>query len=133
MWMIYIAAGLISGVLAGMGMGGGTVLIPALTLLAGVAQHSAQGINMLAFLPASVLAIVVHIREGRLHFERCFPLLLSGAAGAVCGALAAVWLEGAWLRRMFGIFLMVFSVYLLISRERRKNGGASLPDEKAQP
>lgn len=121
-WIVYVAAGLLSGVLAGMGMGGGTILIPALTLFAGVAQHAAQGINMLAYLPASALAIIVHIRAGRLHFKRCIPLLIGGAVGAVCGAFAAVWLDAAWLRRMFGIFLMGFSAYQLISRERKYRG-----------
>ena len=51
----FIIAGIASGVIAGMGMGGGTLLIPALTLLLGVAQRGAQGVNMLSFLPAAVL------------------------------------------------------------------------------
>lgn len=129
MWTVYLAAGLIAGVLAGMGMGGGTVLIPALTLLAGVEQHAAQGINMLAFLPASVPAIIVHIREGRLHLKRCLPLLIGGGIGALTGSFLAVELSADWLRRLFGVFLMVFSGYLLFSRERKQrkekqNGGS---------
>ena len=93
MWLLYIAAGLIAGVLAGMGMGGGTILIPALTLLAGTAQHAAQGINMLAFLPASILAIIVHIREGRLHLKRCVPLLVGGGIGAAAGSVLAMGMD----------------------------------------
>ena len=128
MWTVYLAAGLIAGVLAGMGIGGGMVLIPALTLLAGVEQHAAQGINMLAFLPASVTAIIVHMREGRLHLKRCLPLLIGGGVGALMGSFLAVKLSANWLRRLFGIFLMVFSVYVLFSRERKQhmekqNGG----------
>lgn len=121
-WIVYIAAGAAAGLLAGMGMGGGTLLIPALTLLAGTEQHAAQGINMLAFLPASAVAIAVHIRAGRLNWKRCVPLLIGGAAGAVCGALAAVWMDGAWLRRIFGGFLMLFSCLQLFFGEKKHSG-----------
>ena len=117
--LIYLISGLFSGLLAGMGMGGGTILIPALTLFAGVSQHGAQGINMLAYLPAAVLAIVIHVREGRLSLKRCIPLIAGGAVGAGIGALIAIWLSGEWLRRLFGIFLMVFSVYQLFSCEKK--------------
>ncbi|MBR0026472.1 MAG: sulfite exporter TauE/SafE family protein [Clostridia bacterium] len=117
---MYIVSGLAAGLLAGMGMGGGTILIPALTLLAGTAQHAAQGINMLAFLPASILAIIVHIREGRLHLKRCVPLLVGGGIGAAAGSFLAMGISAGWLRRLFGIFLMAFSVYQLISRERKQ-------------
>jgi uncharacterized membrane protein YfcA len=57
-WLIYIAFGLLSGVAAGMGMGGGTILIPALTLFISLDQHAAQGVNMLAFLPAAAAALL---------------------------------------------------------------------------
>ena len=127
--LLLILTGFLAGVAAGMGMGGGTILIPALTLLAGTAQHAAQGINMLAFLPASILAIIVHIREGRLHLKRCVPLLVGGGIGAAAGSFLAMGISAGWLRRLFGIFLMAFSVYLLISRERKhqaeKNDGGA--------
>ena len=45
-----------AGVISGMGMGGGTLLIPALTLLMGIPQRQAQGVNMLSFLPAAAAA-----------------------------------------------------------------------------
>ena len=118
-WLIFLLAGLLSGVLAGMGMGGGTILIPALTLFAGVGQHAAQGINMLAYIPGAILAIIVHRRAGRLHLNRCIPLLIGGAAGAVCGAFIAVWLEAEWLRRLFGIFLVLLAVYQFLSGEKK--------------
>ena len=55
-WLIFIIFGFLSGIVAGMGMGGGTILIPALTLILALDQHAAQGVNMLAFLPAAVVA-----------------------------------------------------------------------------
>ncbi|MBQ6692552.1 MAG: sulfite exporter TauE/SafE family protein, partial [Clostridia bacterium] len=54
--LLLILTGFLAGVAAGMGMGGGTLLIPALTLLLGVPQHMAQGVNVAAFLPAAAAA-----------------------------------------------------------------------------
>ena len=65
-WLWYILSGLCAGVAAGMGMGGGTLLIPVLTLALGLPQHAAQGVNVLAFLPAAVAALVIHAKAGRL-------------------------------------------------------------------
>ena len=102
-WLIFLLAGLLSGVMAGMGMGGGTILIPALTLFAGVGQHAAQGINMLAYIPGAILAIIVHRRAGRLHLNRCIPLLIGGAAGAAAGGLQA---ECASAGRRVGVYVL---------------------------
>ena len=59
----YILAGAVSGILGGMGMGGGVLLIPILTQLLQVEQKVAQGINLIAFLPMSIAAIVVHAKN----------------------------------------------------------------------
>lgn len=52
-FLVCLLAGLAGGVLGGMGMGGGTVLIPILTMLCGVPQHMAQSVNLFSFLPMS--------------------------------------------------------------------------------
>ncbi|MDD3920125.1 MAG: sulfite exporter TauE/SafE family protein [Eubacteriales bacterium] len=106
----YIAAGLAAGILSGMGMGGGTVLIPLLTLLLGVEQHAAQAANMLGFLPGALLAVCIHKKAGRLDWKTAKPLLITGVLGAAAGALLATVLSAEWLRRGFGLFLVVFSV-----------------------
>ena len=104
-YVLIVIFGIISGILGGMGMGGGTLLIPALTLLLGVGQHQAQGVNMLAFLPAALLALHIHRKEGRVSLQHAWPILLSGLAGAALGTLAAAALEAAWLKKVFGAFL----------------------------
>ena len=105
----FIIAGIASGVIAGMGMGGGTLLIPALTLLLGVAQRGAQGVNMLSFLPAAVIALAIHRKGGRLEVKKSLPAIVSGIAGAVLGSLAAGQIREDTLKRVFGIFLMVMA------------------------
>ena len=51
------AAGFGAAVLASMGMGGGSVLILWLTLVSGVGQREAQGLNLLFFLPVGALSL----------------------------------------------------------------------------
>ena len=65
-FIIFLVSGFFSGVLGGMGMGGGTVLIPALTVLFGVEQHVAQATNLIAFLPMAAFSLKVHKENGLL-------------------------------------------------------------------
>lgn len=62
----YAVAGVLGGVLGGMGMGGGTVLIPLLSIFYAVEQHTAQAVNLIAFIPMAVVAIIIHIKNGLL-------------------------------------------------------------------
>ena len=109
--LFLLLAGFAGGIISGMGMGGGTILIPILTLLAGLSQHEAQGINMLAFLPGALLALLVHKKDGRLEAKSALPLILFGSLGAIGGALLATFLEALWLRKAFGIFLIALAVF----------------------
>lgn len=63
-FLLWFSAGVFGGVLGGMGMGGGTVLIPLLTLFCGVPQHMAQSVNLFTFLPMSLLSLRVHAKTG---------------------------------------------------------------------
>ncbi len=115
----YFIAGLASGVLSGMGMGGGTILIPILTLFLSMDQHAAQGVNMLAFLPGALLALFIHRRDGRLKAKTALPLLIWGVAGAIGGAFLATCLEAEWLKKAFGVFLIILA-FLQFARSGKK-------------
>ncbi len=107
----FVIAGIASGVIAGMGMGGGTLLIPALTLVLGVSQRGAQGVNMLSFLPAAAVALMIHYKAGRLEIKKSGTAVVFGILGAVLGSLAAGWIQEASLKRVFGIFLMAMAAW----------------------
>ena len=71
-YLFYALAGLAGGMLGGMGMGGGTVLIPLLTILLGVPQHAAQAINLISFLPMAGVALIIHFKNGLVELcPRC--------------------------------------------------------------
>ena len=58
-----VVIGFLSGIISGMGIGGGAILIPALTLFYGIEQKLAQGINLVYFLPTAIIALVIHIKN----------------------------------------------------------------------
>ncbi|MFR8088483.1 MAG: sulfite exporter TauE/SafE family protein [Lachnospirales bacterium] len=109
-WLLYIVAGAVSGVLSGMGIGGGVLLIPALVLLGGVAQHSAQGINLLYFLPTAMGALWIHRKEGQLEKKVLPMLIVGGVLGAAAGGWIANLLEGDLLRKIFGVFVAIMGI-----------------------
>ena len=104
--MIWFAvAGFVFGIIGGMGMGGGIILIPVLTLFLGVNQHAAQGLNLLAFLPMAGFALAAHIKKKRVDFKLAIFLCISGLAGALLGAWVVGSMENDLLRKLFGGFL----------------------------
>lgn len=112
---LFLLCGLLGGVLGGMGMGGGTALIPLLTLALGVEQRVAQGLNLISFLPMSAAALAVHARSGLLKKEALPALFLPALPASVLFSLLAARLPSAVLRAGFGIFLIV----LALSRVQR--------------
>lgn len=108
---LYFLAGILGGLLGGMGMGGGTLLIPVLTLLLGVEQSAAQGVNLLAFLPMSALALGIHAKNGLLDLAGLPYIALPALLFSALGALSASLLPAAVLKRGFGLFLVFLSVF----------------------
>ena len=106
-----ILSGLFSGIISGMGIGGGTILIPALTMFIGVNQHIAQGVNLLYFLPTAAVALLIHKKNHTLVWKTAIPIVLFGIGGAALGAFVALKLEASLLRRLFGIFLFFMGSY----------------------
>ena len=115
-----ILTGLFSGIISGMGIGGGTVLIPALTMFLGINQHIAQGVNLLFFIPTAVIALFVHKKNGNLEIKTAIPLMLWGLIGASGGSFLALNLKPELLRRIFGIFLFVMGGYEIFKGFKEK-------------
>jgi len=108
--------GLLSGMIGGMGIGGGTILIPSIIFFAGITQHAAQGINLVSFIPTAIAAILIHARNKHVRFRLAFHLILAGISGAVIGSVLASYMSGSVLRRMFGIYLLVMGVHEMLRK-----------------
>ena len=73
----YVVAGVLGGVLGGMGMGGGTILIPLLSIFYAVSQHTAQAVNLISFLPMAVVALIIHLKNKLVDFKKLTWIIFS--------------------------------------------------------
>lgn len=110
--MIIIISAL-GGVIGGMGMGGGTLLIPLLTLGAGVEQHLAQAINLIAFVPMSITALFIHRKNGYVDVKNSWVIAIVALVGAVGGSLLSAHAGGYVLRACYGAFLIALGAVQL--------------------
>lgn len=109
-YVLYVLAGIVSGVVAGMGMGGGTLLIPVLIIFFNIAQQQAQGINLLAFIPCAIVSLIIHIKNKLVNFKIGLPILLTGVVSSILASILAVNTNSKLLQILFGVFLLVVGV-----------------------
>lgn len=109
--MIYTIIGFFAGIIGGMGMGGGTILIPALIMFAKVDPKIAQSINLLSSIPMAIFALIIHIKNKNVILKLVIPIALFGILGSIVGAFLANYLSSEILKKAFGIFLFVVGCF----------------------
>lgn len=107
-WLILV--GLLGGVFGGMGMGGGTLLIPALTIFLKVSQHSAQAINLVSFLPMAIICLIIHAKNGYLKISKIWHITLIAVATSVLGAFLSSLISGRILKIILGAVLIFLAI-----------------------
>lgn len=117
-WLTALLAGAAAGVLSGFGVGGGTLLLIYMTAFAGVDQHLAQGINLLYFLPAGLMALPAHLKNGYVAKPVLLPAIGAGLALAALAAWVATALDVEVLRKCFGGFLIAVGAMELFGKAR---------------
>ena len=128
-FLVYLLAGLAGGILGGMGMGGGTVLIPILTMFCGVPQHLAQSVNLLSFLPMAAVSLRVHAGNGLLDTKNILWMIVPATLLSALGGILVQGVAAGTLRVGFGAFLCLLSVYQFSTgiraavQERKGKGG----------
>ena len=113
--MLSAVFGLLSGIISGMGIGGGVVLIPLLVLFSNTNQQQAQGINLLYFIPTAVSALIIHIKNKKIKFSYAVKLILSSLPWAIGASIIAVNLKSELLQKMFAVMLLAAGIYELFS------------------
>lgn len=109
--MKLIIIGLLSGIISGMGIGGGSILIPSLVLFDNIPQIQAQGINLVVFIPIAIIALFTHRKEGNLDLKYIKKIIIGGIIGAIVGSLIALRTSPESLRKYFGFFLLFIGIY----------------------
>ncbi len=104
----------LTGVLASLGVGGGMLLIIYLTVFGGFDQLSAQGINLIYFLPIALLSVIIHSRSGLVEWKRIVPSLIAGVISAPLGAWLAQSIGSPVLKKIFAVFILIIGIRELL-------------------
>lgn len=110
--MIEFLIGLCSYILAGMGLGGGIILIPLLTEFCKISQLNAQYISLIAYIPTGIILILLSKKSSQKY--KILPLIPFGVIGAIAGAFISQRIDTEVLRRIYGVFMIVFGADLSI-------------------
>ena len=125
--MTEVLIGIISGIVSGTGMGGGTILIFLLSFILGIEQHTAQATNLIFFIPTSIVAIIVNFKNKNIDTKQAIIISIFGVLGAVIGANIAIYMDVKMLKKGFGIFLIfvtineIYSIIKLYKKDKKTN------------
>ncbi len=108
--MTEILIGIISGIVSGTGMGGGTILIFLLSYMLGIEQHIAQATNLIFFIPTALMAIIVNFKNKNIDIKAAILISVFGILGAIIGANISIHIEVGILKKCFGVFLAIVTI-----------------------
>lgn len=116
--LLYVLVGLVAGVFSGLlGIGGGTVVVPALVYLFGMTQHKAQGTILAAFLaPVALLSFLRYYQSGNVDLRAAAFIAAGIFVGGWFGAGISLALPELVLKRVFGCFLLIVAAKLILGR-----------------
>lgn len=118
--MKLILIGIISGIVTGLGMGGGSILILILTMFMFVNQHTAQAANLIFFIPTSISAIYVYFKNKNVDTKIGLKLLYTVIIGAILGAYLTKFIDSSNLKKYFGMFLLTVAVLDIVITIKNK-------------
>ena len=113
--MINIIFGVISGIISSLGIGGGTILIFLLISFSEIEQHIAQGVNLIFFIPTSIVSIFINLKNNNIEKRTALIVSIFGIIGDILGARIAVRIDVKNLKKYFGLFLLIIAFYEIFS------------------
>jgi len=117
--LILALVGLLSGICASLGIGGGFVLLLYLTAVSGMEQREAQLLNLLFFLPVAVLSLIFHRKNGLVAWSTVRPAVAGGLFGVLIGVWAASALTSQWLAKCFAVFILCVGLRECLSKSKK--------------
>ena len=121
-YLWYGFAGLLAGVFGGMGMGGGTILIPLASLFFPPDPLALRTANLVSFVPMAITAVCVHAKNGLVEKKGLGKLIFAVTGASLFAAIFSLGIDGAIVKRGFGVFLILlsgFQFYCAFKREKK--------------
>jgi uncharacterized membrane protein YfcA len=107
-YAVITIGGVVVGIASGItGVGGGTLIVPFLSLGFGIGQRVAQGTSLVAILPTSAIGALTHHRNGNVDLRAAMWMGGAGIPAALAGSALALWLPQRVLGGLFGVFLVL--------------------------
>ena len=114
-----ILTGVILGFLAGIGVGGGSLLILWLTLVLNMDPQISRGINLLFFITAAGSVSLLRLKKGSLDLKKVLPAIIAGGILAATASLLRDKIDTNLLEKLFGGLLIITGLRELTYRPRK--------------
>lgn len=120
---VMIIIGGLLGFLAGLGVGGGSLLIIWLTLVVNLEHNIARIINLMFFIPSAIIASFFRWKQGPLDLKKVIPAVIGGCISAACFSILSKQIDLNLIRKLFGILLLLtgFRELFYKSKKHRAN------------
>ena len=119
-FIIDAVAGFLCGIISGFGIGGGTLLVIYMTNIAAIPQSTAQGINLIYFLPTSAGTLYSHFKRKLIHPMVVWSIL-AGIVTTAIGAYTANIIQSELLEKAYGLFLLYVGIRELFCKREKKD------------
>lgn len=116
---VCLIVGTCLGFLSGLGIGGGSLLILWLTLVLGMDQVTARGINLLFFLPTAIIASIFRWRQGAVEFRTTLPAVIAGTLSAGIFSILGMKIDTSLLKKLFGLLLILTGLRELFYKPKK--------------
>lgn len=117
-WPAAFIVSTLLGILAGLGVGGGSLLILWLTLIIDTPYPEARITNLLFFLPGAIIATLLRAKEKAISLKQIWPSIVAGCIGAAVVTIVFKNIELSMLRKLFGGLLLFTGIRELLYRPR---------------
>ena len=129
-WCLLALVGVVAGALSGsLGIGSGIIVVPALVLLLGCPQKSAQGMALALMVPMAALGVWQYLRTPgvQMNWGVVALLVLGATVGVLAGTRLMARVPNLWLQRAFAVFLLIVAARMLWTGAGRKHGQEEKP------
>ncbi|MBE7082894.1 MAG: sulfite exporter TauE/SafE family protein [Clostridiales bacterium] len=117
-YVLLALAGIVSGVLGGMGMGGGTLLIPLLTIFFSFNQKVSQGLNLISFSAMALIVLFIHIKNKLIDGKVAVKFAIVAVITSIIGAFIANLVNTKILKIAYGALLILVAIFQAVQEIR---------------